>query len=255
MKYYEQFVQLGLFTFADAKKIIGTESSTVNLLQKYIQKGYLTKVRRGLYTAINLVDKEPVANKFAIASALTDTAVVSHHSAFEYYGYSNQVSYDICVSSDSKFNSFDFAGFHYHRMKPNISDGVAREAGGVTVTDIERTVLDGISNFENDMGFEELIQCISAVPLLNENKLIRYLSQYNKCFLYQKTGFILEHLQSELSIGDAFIQHCKEHSGSSSRYLIKDIPKEHLDFSSKWHLTIPQNLWQNITGGDLYADV
>ncbi|MCD7859807.1 MAG: transcriptional regulator [Firmicutes bacterium] len=255
MKYYEQFVQLGLFTYADAKKVIGTESATVNLLQTYIQKGYLAKIRRGLYTAINFVDQEPVTNKFAIASALTNTAVVSHHSAFEYYGYSNQVSYDICVSSESKFNSFDFAGFHYHRVKPDISDGVIDEAGGVAVTDIERTVLDGISDFENDMGFEELMKCIPAVPFLNEDKLISYLSQYNKCFLYQKTGFILEHLQSELSISDALIQHCKEQSGNSSRYLIKNTPKEILDFNNKWHLTIPQNLWQNVNGSDLYADV
>ncbi len=255
MKYYEQFVRLGLFTYADAKKIIGTESSTVNLLQKYIQKGYLAKIRRGLYTAINLVDNEPVANKFAVASALTDTAVVSHHSAFEYYGYSNQVSYDICVSSESKFNSFDFGGFHYHRVKPNICDGITHGAGKVAVTDIERTVLDGINDFENDMGFEELIQCISGVPFLNENKLIDYLSQYNKCFLYQKTGFISEHLQLELYISDEFIKHCKEHSGNSSRYLIKNITKANLDFSKKWHLTIPKNLWQNINGDDLYADV
>ena len=40
-----------------------------------------------------------------IASAPTDTSYVSHRSAFEYYGYTNQVSYDVSVTSTQKFNS------------------------------------------------------------------------------------------------------------------------------------------------------
>lgn len=256
MKFYEDFLKLGCFCFEEAVKVVGLKATTKSLLQQYTKKGYLVKVKRGLYAAVNLFDHEPTANKFVIASKITDTAVVSHHSAFEFYGYANQVSYDITVTSGSKFNDFDFNGFHYTRLQPSVSCGVVIHPSGERVTDIERTVLDTVNDFEKNMGFEELIQCIFAIPILNEDKLLAYLAEYDKCFLYQKTGFIMEHFRTEFDISDEFLKVCKMKSGNSSRYLMKGISKENMDFNNDWHLTIPRNLWRNtVSGGDEEADV
>ena len=52
--------------------------------------------------------KEAVADKFEIGSNVTETAYVSHHSAFEYHGVMNQVYYEVYVSSESKFKNFEF---------------------------------------------------------------------------------------------------------------------------------------------------
>lgn len=256
MKYYEDFLKLRCFSFEDAVKLIGSENTAITLLRQYIKKGYVVKIRRGLYAAVNLLDHEPIANQYLIASKLTETAVVSHHSAFAYHGYANQVSYTVNVTSESKFNAFSYAGFSYRRRVPHIKNGIIQSTDGARITDIERTVLDSIDDFESDMGFEELIQCISAIPFLNENKLRAYLAEYDKCFLYQKTGYILGHFKNELEISDLFLSLCKERSGSSSRYLIKGIPKDHMDFSREWHLTIPENIWRNaMNGGDEDADI
>lgn len=256
MKYYKEFLKLGCFSFQDAVKVVGFETTTKSLLQQYVKKGYITKVKHGLYVAVNMLDLEPAVNKYVIASKISKTAVVSHHAAFEFYGYANQVSYNMTVTSESKFNDFDFNGFHYIRFKPSVNCGVVQHPAGERVTDAERTVLDSINDFEQDMGFEELIQCISAIPLLSEDKLFAYLSKYDKRFLYQKTGFILEHFQSDFDISDAFLKMCNAKSGSSSRYLIKGMVKGNMAFNNNWHLTIPQNLWRStIGGGDEDAEV
>lgn len=249
MKYYEEFAKLGCFSFEDAVRMIGTEKATLQILHDYVKKEYIAKVRKGLYVALSMVDGEPVANKFVIASMLSNTAVVSHHSAFEYYGYANQVSYELQVSSGSRFHPFSFNGINYERKAPVITQGVNHNADGVTVTDIERTVLDSINDFENNMGFEELIQCITATPILNEEKMLRYLEEYNKCFLYQKTGFIFSMLQSEFGFSDEFLKECKRKSGSSSRYLVKGTQGGQTDFNNYWHLTMPKDYWNNITNG------
>lgn len=256
MKYYDEFLTMKSFKFTDAVKLIGNEKSAKSLLQQYCKKGYIASVKKGLYVAVNIVDKEPILNKFAIASALTDTSYVSYRSAFEYYGYANQVSYDMCVTSEQKFNPFIFNGYSYHRIAPTITSGIIKQVDGVRVSDIERTVLDGINNFEVQVGLEELLNCISVVPLLSEAKLLQYLDEYNKQFLYQKTGFLLEHFQSELAITDDFLKLCKQKSGKSSRYLLKNQPKEAMAFSAKWHLTYPNNLWTDLmNGGNEYADI
>jgi predicted transcriptional regulator of viral defense system len=256
MKYYDDFLTMKSFRFADAVKLIGNEKSAKSLLQQYKKKGYIALIKKGLYVAVNIVDKEPVLNKFAIASVLTDTSLVSFRSAFEYYGYTNQVSYAVSVTSEQKFNSFDFNGYNFQRMAPSIKSGVSIQSDGVRVSDIERTVLDSINSFEEQMGLEELLNCISSVPLLDEEKLLLYLEEYKKQFLYQKTGFLLEHFQNELSISSSFLDACKLKSGKSSRYLVKDMPKDVMSFDAKWHLTYPGNMWTDmLNGGYEDADI
>ena len=48
MKYYENFIKAGCFDFEYAKKLVGSKESAVAVLKKYVQKGYISKVRRGL---------------------------------------------------------------------------------------------------------------------------------------------------------------------------------------------------------------
>ena len=237
-------------------EIIGNDSSAKSLLQQYCKKGYIASVKKGLYVALNIVDKEPVLNKFAIASVLTDTSLVSFRSAFEYYGYTNQVSYDVSVTSEQKFNSFDFNGYNFRRIAPSIKSGVLIQSDGVRVSDIERTVLDGVNSFEGQMGIEELLNCISSVPLLDEKKLLLYLEEYKKQFLYQKTGFLLEHFQNELSISNNFLNICKLKTGKSSRYLVKNMQNGNMSFNPQWHLTYPSNMWTDVmNGGYNNADI
>lgn len=256
MKYYDNFLNMKCFRFADAVKLIGSETSAKSILQQYCKKGYIASVKKGLYVAVNIVDKEPLINKFAIASALTDTSFVSYRSAFEYYGYTNQVSYDISVTSVQKFNSFSFNGYTYNRVTPTIQNGVVAQPDGVRISDIERTVIDCINSFENHLGLEELLNCISFVPVLNEEKMLQYLDEYNKKFLYQKSGFLLEHFQDTLSLSNEFFDICKKNSGKSSRYLTNNMQKDRMSFSAKWHLTFPENIRNDlINGGTEDADV
>lgn len=256
MKYYESFLKMGCFTYDDARALIGNKQTTNAILKLYINREYIQKVRRGLYVANDLSAREPVVSIFHIGSKISETAIISHHAAFEYYGYTNQVSYDIPVISTTRFNPFHFNGYYYHRMAPVISAGIDKQPCGICVTDIERTVLDSINDFEKDMGFEELIQCISAIPVLKEDKLLEYLKLYNKHFLYQKTGFILEYFKNDLSLSNEFFDFCKKASGNSSRYLTKNIPKDFMGFSNKWHLTIPEHWVYNfLEGGDEDAKI
>ena len=255
MKWYESLLKLGCFSFEELAALVGFEATPISILRSYLKHGYVVTVKRGLYAAVNLLDHEPAVSRFVIASKISDTAVVSHHSAFEYYGYAEQVYFDMTVTSKSKFNAFTFNEYRYSRVQPTISKGVSVHPDGERVTDIERTVLDSINDFEKNMGFEELIKCISAIPLLNENKLQEYLAEYDKAFLYQKTGYILEQFQADFGISDVFLDHCKNRMGSSSRYLVKDIPKESMDFSSRWHLTVPRDLWRRTLGGDENAEI
>jgi len=123
------------------------------------------------------------------------------------------------------------------------------------VTDIERTILDGINDFDKVMGLEELLRCLSLVPSLDEQRLLEYLSAYDKQVLYQKTGYLLEHLISELRLSDRFFEICAAKIGESKRYLLRDSYPMDSQYNEKWRLVAPKNLMTLIEGGYQDAQV
>jgi len=218
------------------------QKTASSLVFRLLKKGLVKKIRNNLYTCINVADGQPVATKYHVACAINDSAYLSHHSAFEYMGISNQVYYEIYVSSLKRFNNFEFNGITYKYISSKISTGVIqpKNTQGIRVTTLERTVVDSIKDFEKIGGLEELLNCIESIPYLDENELIKYLDAYNLQFLYQKTGFLLEHYKNQFHLSDDFISYCKNKIGKSTRYLTKNSTK----YLNEWKLVVPEYLFQ-----------
>ncbi len=249
MKHYEKLLKAGCFAWRDVCNIVGNPNTASNLIQNYLKKNYIKKVKRNLYVAINIADGMPVSNRFVIASHITKSAYVSHQSAFLYYGYTNQVSYDVYVSSSTKFNTFEFEGLKYIYVMSRINKGIDKKADGVNVTDVERTVVDSIHDFEKIGGLEELLRSLAMIPYADEKKLLRYLESYNKQILYQKTGYILEHYKKDLGISEGFFKQCMLHFSKSVRYLYNDINKDTARYDNRWQLYVPNDLLSVISEG------
>ena len=239
---YTQLVKLNTFRMDDVYKLVGNKKTASSLVLRLSKKGLVKKIRNNLYTCINVADGQPVATKYHIACAINNTAYLSHHSAFEYMGISNQVFYEIYVSSENRFDDFEFNGITYKYVSSKLSSGVIepRNTHGIRVTTLERTVVDSIKDFEKIGGLEELLNCIESIPYLSENELIKYLDAYNLQFLYQKTGFLMEHYKDQFQLSDEFISYCRNKTGKSTRYLTKDSTK----YLNEWRLVVPEYLFQ-----------
>ena len=249
MKYFKELLQLGCFTWDDVCNLTGNPNTAGSLLKRHLAKGYVQSVKRNLYVTINLADGLPTVNQFVIASHITPGAYVSHHSAFSYHGYEHQVFYEIYVSSPTTFHNFDFGGFTYRYIKSRISEGVLEQDNGVSVTDVERTIIDSINDFEKIAGLEELLNCLSAIPYADESRLLSYLKSYNKQILYQKTGYILEHYKEDLKLSAYFFSECLAYIGKSVRYLYNAMPQDDITYNQHWQLFVPKNLLNMFTDG------
>jgi len=239
MKYYEQLLDMGCFTRDDVYQFTKNYDTAGTVLKNYQKKGYIMQVKRNLYVAINLAERQPVVSKFFIAGKITPSAYVSHHAAFEYYGCANQVSYQVEVSTETPFTTFEFEGITYMYIASRISEGIIIQRGGIRITDLERTVIDGINDIDIATGLEELLRCIELIPLLNEEKLLSYLNTYNKQVLYQKTGYILRHFQESFNLSEAFFIKCSENIGKSTRYLTRE---KYGIYHNEWRLIAPADL-------------
>lgn len=242
MNLYYELLQFPVFSMREVNTLYSSERTARTALGKLVKEGMVLKIRNSLYTCVSGENGGPVANRFQIASAIHPSAYVSHHSAFEYYGISDQVFYDVYVSSEMRFHDFVFDGYTYHFVKSQMQQGVTTPqfGGGVKVTDKERTILDSIKDMNLIAGLEETITCIGSVADVDEAKLLDYLEIYGNPFLYQKMGFIASQYRNELNISDEFINICKQRKGSSKRYLVNDISEP--AYARDWSLVYPKHI-------------
>jgi len=254
MKYYERLVDLGCFTTDDVAGLTGNRETAHSVIKAYKKKGLVENVRRDLLVAMSLETKQPVPNRYAIASHAAPGAYIAYHSALEYHGIANQVYFELFAASKSRFRMFVHGGLTYTHTQSPIDAGVESKDGGVRVTDLERTVIDGINDFSKVGGLEELLRSIEMIPYLESRKLLEYLNAYNKKFLYQKAGYILEHYKNGLKLSDDFFAVCKSKITNSKRYLYAGMQGESPVYHKSWALCVPKNFTTITQKGANYVE-
>ncbi len=240
MKRYKELVALRCFTHKDMVQLSGSESAAAWQIRNYLQKGYIERVRRDLYAVISMETGQAIPNRYQIASRVADDACVSHHSAFEYYGYGNQVFYDVYFATEKRVRPFSYDGVNYCPLACQGKAGIIETETGVRVTSLERTVIDSIADFQKIGGLEELLRCLLLVPSLDSNKLLDALELYGQSQLYQKTGYILEAMRDELSLPELFFTECEKRSSASKTYLFEK--QNDFVLHNRWKLFAPKDL-------------
>jgi predicted transcriptional regulator of viral defense system len=242
MNLYFEMQKNPTFSMADVACHYDKAEAARSAVKRLVHNGLAVKIRNNLYTCISGETRTPLANRYQIASAITPSSYISHHTAMEYHGVSNQVFYEVYVSSVTEFRNFEFDGYSYRCIMSKLNSGIdaVKLSGGIRVTDKERTVIDSIKDMDKIAGLEEVIENIGNMIRLNEGKLLKYLSDYGNQFLYQKTGFVLEAFQDKFRLSEEFYRICIDNIGSSKRYLTKEI----MDgiYLDKWKMIIPSQL-------------
>ena len=249
MNLYYELLQYPVFSMKEVNALYISKRTARAALGRLLKENMVLKIRNGLYTCMSGENGGPVANRFQVASAITPSSYVYHHTAFEYYGTVDQVFYEVYVGSETRFHDFEFDGYTYHYVKDKMMEGIVSPdfSGGIRVTDKERTIVDSIKDINLIAGLEEVLSCIVSVNSIEETKLLKYLAVYGSAFLYQKTGFIFSEYQTELGISDDFIKICKDRIGNSKRYLTNGISDP--GYSGEWKLVYPKNIKRMKNGG------
>lgn len=238
MKYYKGMIERGCFSREFVIQLTGSEAAATSLIYDYLKNGIIQRVRRNLYVAVDLATGLPGVNRYAVACSIAQGAYITHHSALEYHGYYNQIGYLVNVATGLQFKNFTFDGNTFVHVIPKIQSGVV-DKGGVRVTDCERSVLDCLNELKLSGGTEEVIKSIELLPSLNEEKVLKYLAEFNKIFLYQKAGFILKHFQLNFHLSEDFFHHCLAKLTGTKRYFCNDLKNYKYSYNATWQLCVP----------------
>lgn len=242
MNLYFELLKYPVFSIKQVTEFYSDIEAARSAIKRLMKKELVQKIRNNLYTCVSGETGSPVANRFQIASKITESSCVSHHTAAEYYGITNQVYYDVYVSSNTRFNEFEFDGYKYIYVPSKVTDGIdyIQYNGGIKVTDKERTIIDCIKDMDKISGIEEVIATVEMMTKVDEKKLLHYMSEYNNKFLYQKAGYILGIYKENMTLTDSFFNECKEKIGKSVRYLTKDSREG--KYIYEWKLVVPNDI-------------
>ena len=148
MKYLElrNHIKLNLFTILDIKKYFPEESEALLKIQlsRFRSKGYISKIKRGLYC----FDPRAV-EEFELAGKLYYPSYISLESALNYYGMIPDIPQSVtCLSlTNTKKMSNQFGTFHYIKIKPELfwgyqSKGVTDKGDNFLIAEKPKALLD-----------------------------------------------------------------------------------------------------------------
>ena len=251
--YLRKLHGMKLFSLKDVATLTGNESTAKSLLASGVRNGTLCRIKLNLYAVTDLATGLCAANKYEIASNISDMACVAYHSAMEYHGLGHQLFNEMSVISTSTFRTFEFEGITYIRHQPKIMEGVTVPVMNtkIKVTDLERTVIDCIDRIKYAGGLEELLNNFTSVAYIDETKLKTYLDAYGKASLYQKAGLLLSMYKKQWQLSAGFFRYCKAHVGKSTRYLTD--AADNSAYNSEWRLCVPENMSNLMEQGRTYV--
>jgi predicted transcriptional regulator of viral defense system len=214
---------------AEGCRIFSTEQAReiapdVGLSEGYVRQalhhlaraGWLVRLRKGLYALSSSVPGVSPAHEFEVAMALVHPAAISHFSAMHYHELTDQIPHRVFVMtttghwvprSDKARNGesgyrVGETVYQFIQVKPERFFGTKEVWIGearVTVTDMERTLIDGLAMPQCCGGFAEVIHAFAgAHDRLNLDRLIEYALKLNAATA-KRLGWVLEKTETERS--------------------------------------------------------
>lgn len=157
-----------LFTHDDVVSVTGQEAKTArSLVAGLVDRGIATRLKPGLFILVPFElgrVREYLGNPYLVARELADTPdyYISHASAMDLHRMVTQPQLVVFASSPKAIRPRTVLGteFRFVRSKPDDMFGVVEQwvtkTDRVRVSDLERTVLDGLKQPEHCGGFSEL---------------------------------------------------------------------------------------------------
>lgn len=174
---------------------------------------WITPIRRGLYALSSTVPRVASVQEFEIAMNLVSPAAISHWSAMNHHSLTDQIPRTIFVltttqssiprargTEDRRFsrNGYLVWGtvYRFIQVRPEHLFGTEEFLIGntpVSITDMERTLLDGLCRPQYCGGFEEVLYAFNTTEdRLNIKRIVEYALRLSGAAA-KRLGWVLEY--------------------------------------------------------------
>lgn len=250
-----------VFHFKEAEEILEERSRADKALTQLTQKGIVTRLKPGLFQLVPFElgsENEYMGNQYNVARELAlsgrksheDEYYISYGSAFELHQMTTQPQFVVYISSTRISRPHKILGteFRFVLCKKQDIFGITElwvdKSEKIRISDLERTLLDGLKHPLYCGGFIEVAKAFSIKHQdIDTQKLIDYAVQLNVGAVYRRLGFLMELYNIGQPIHLQFLQ---TKLTNTYQLLDPDLPAEG-SYIAKWRLRLnitPEELIQ-----------
>lgn len=211
----------GIFSMQDIKEAahsVDIPPSQLNrLLFNLNKQGWLVRLKRELYAGVASLPGTIDAHPFAIATHLVQPSAISHWSAMQHHGLTEQIPHTITCSTYQKVvtpsmrnntandrlkHGWEIQGirYEYFTVKKQHFFGIEKvwiaQDLLIPITDKERTLLDVFIYAKHFGGIGEALGALeNALSTLDIDKLVKYTIEYDQIATIKRLGWALDYLE------------------------------------------------------------
>lgn len=235
------------------------------LLRYHLQQGHIVRIRRGLYGSIPTgfdAERFPI-DPFLIASKLTADAVLSYHTALDFWGLSYSVWHQFTyLTSRPGRRAFTFQNSKFQPVQFTsvlMSSGNElfdvktedRQGFDVKVTSKERTLVDVLDRPDLAGGWEEIWRSLELANYFDVTKIVQYALLLQNATTIAKVGFFLQQHQEQFSVKDTQLAQLKNSVPVKPHYAERSQDGQN-KFLPEWNLIMPlqvvERSWEETYG-------
>lgn len=238
----------GAVSVAEAAKALGlSRTSTAKLLARWAQKGWLSRIRQGLYVPVPLESRTadvPLEDPWVIAFRLYSPCYIAGWTAAGYWDLTEQIFRTVVVMTirrpRERKPNIKGTDFLVRTISQTVLFGLKPVWRGnvkVDVSDPSRTVLDMLSDPRFGGGIRSTVDMFSNY-LRSETKnmalLLDYANRLGNGAAIKRLGYLLERMSPN---DKEAIAQCRENMTTGNAKLDPQLPADKL--VTRWRLWVP----------------
>ena len=240
------------FTVSEAAEKMGvTHDRAARLLVSWASRGWLSRIRRGLYIAVPLSARNPSERRedpWVVGMRVFHTAYIGGWSACEYWDFTEQIFNDVVVFTTRNIRTrkqvVQDTTFIIRVVPEDQMWGTAKVWRGQTrieVSDPSRTVVDILNEPRLGGGIRhcaEVLENYFQSEHRNDDQLISYLKRSKSGTICKRLGFLIETMDLE---AQKVRDYCKSSISAGYSKLDPSV-KSSGQFLRRWNLKVNGHL-------------
>ena len=233
-----------IILFDDIRRKSGLSRERLRpVLVELVKRGWLKRLNRGLYLIVPVEagkDRLFTESSFVIAKYLMPDGVISHWSAFNYHGFTDQLPLDVYMSGTRRMHNREVMDLRYTFVfmgKESFfgHEDIWVESEKVRITDAERTLIDALWMPKHCGGMALILEALNvdSASKLDYKKLGDYLNKLGRTVLFKRLGFLADFMGWKIPQAEAWLGAVDK----NYNLLDPDGPKKGR-VDSKWRLRI-----------------
>lgn len=219
-------------------------------LQYHLAKKHISRIRRGYYAVTStLKSRGAIADDpILIAGRVTEDAIIAYHTALSFHAVAYSIYTISYFCTDIPIQSFQFMQMGYQRIAhPKVlqpkqtmleSKVYDRQGLDVSVTTLERTLVDCLDKPQFAGGWEEIWRASEMINFLDVDRVVNYALRLSNATTVAKVGFFLEQHQKKFNVTEMQLNVLEKYKPKSKHYMEQRGSGE-CQYFKRWKLIVP----------------